>query len=124
MNFIAGIVLLALGLGCGALLLLIPMGVIEGNAGLALWVLFPLFAVGGYFLAASAAADGKAAALSRGTGAVLMLLALAAAVILVLQAAAIVQPAGSTLSLWYVLILGLVLGVTGLATRPDRAQAR
>jgi hypothetical protein len=122
MNFIAGIVLLALGLGCGALLLLIPMGVIEGNAGLALWVLFPLFAIGGYFLAASAAANRNAAALSRGTGAVLMLLALAAAVILVLQAAAIVQPAGSTLSLWYVLVLGLVLGVTGLATKPDSAK--
>ena len=122
MTFIAGIVLLALGLGCGALLLLIPMGVIEGNAGLALWVLFPLFAVGGYFLAASAAANRNAAALSRGTGAVLMLLALAAAVILVLHAAAIVQPAGSTLSLWYVLVLGLVLGVTGLATKPDSAK--
>jgi hypothetical protein len=124
MMFIAGLVLLALGLGCGALLLLIPMGVIQGNAGLALWILFPLFAVGGYFLAASAAEDRNAAALSRGTGAVLMVLALAAAVILVLQAAAIIQPEGSTLSLWYVLILGIVLGVTGLATRPDRAQPR
>ena len=124
MMFIAGLVLLALGLGCGALLLLIPMGVIQGNAGLALWILFPLFAVGGYFLAASAAQDRNAAALSRGTGAVLMILALAAAVILVLQAAAIIQPEGSTLSLWYVLILGIVLGVTGLATRPDRAQPR
>ena len=124
MMFIAGLVLLALGLGCGALLLLIPMGVIDGNAGIALWVLFPLFAVGGYFLAASAAADNQAAALTRGTGAVLMILALAAAVILVLNAAAIMQPSGSTLSLWYVLVVGIVLGVTGLATRPDRAQPR
>ena len=124
MMFIAGLVLLALGLGCGALLLLIPMGVIQGNAGLALWILFPLFAVGGYFLAASAAENRNAAALSRGTGAVLMILALAAAAILVLQAAAVVQPEGSTLSLWYVLILCIVLGVTGLATRPDRAQPR
>jgi len=124
MMFIAGIVLLALGLGCGALLLLIPMGVVVGNAGLALWLLFPLFAVGGYFLAASAAEDRNAAALSRGTGAVLMILALAAAVILVLHAAAILQPQGSTLSLWYVLVLGIVLGATGLATRPDRARPR
>src|SRR5690349_16587488 len=124
MNFIAGIVLLALGLGCGALLLLIPMGVIDGNAGLALWILFPVFAIGGYFLAASAAPNRSAGALPRGTGAVLMLLALAAAVILVLQAAAIVQPTGSTLSLWYVLILGIVLGATGLATRPDANPPR
>src|SRR5687768_12633352 len=122
MMFIAGLVLLALGLGCGALLLLIPMGVIAGNAGTAQWVPFPLFAVGGYFLAASAAADNQAAALTRGTGAVLMILALASAVILVLNAAAIMQPRGSTLSLWYVLVVGIVLGVTGLATRPDRAQ--
>ncbi len=117
MMFIAGIVLLALGLGCGALLLLIPMGVIQGTAGIALWVLFPVFAIGGYFLAASAAADRNAAMLSRGTGAVLMLLALAAAIVLVLQAASMFEPSGSTLSLWYVLVLGIVMGITGLATR-------
>lgn len=116
MVYVAGIVLLALGIACGALLLLIPLGVIPGTAGIALWVLFPLFAIGGFLMAATAAQTG-AAMLSRGTGAALMVLALAAAIALVLQAASIFEPSGSTLSLWYVLVLGLVLGATGLATR-------
>ena len=100
MMLIAGLVLLALGLLCGALLLLIPLGVVPGSANLALWLLFPAFAIGG----------------------VLMLLALAAAVALVLQAASI-MPSGDSLSLWYVLVVGLVLGGMGIASRSDRKAA-
>ena len=122
MMLIAGLVLLALGLLCGALLLLIPLGVVPGSANLALWVLFPAFAIGGYFMAASAAADGDAAKITRAIGGVLMLLALAAAVALVLQAASI-MPGGDSLSLWYVLVVGLVLGGMGIASRPDRKTA-
>ena len=123
MLFVAGIVLLALGLLCGALLLLIPLGLIEGNAGLALWVLFPVFAIGGYLMAAASTRGAAIPMLGRASGALLMLLALAAAIALVLQAAAIFQPAGSTLSLWYVLGLGIVLGATGLASHPRSGQA-
>jgi len=122
MIFAAGLVLLALGLLCGALLLLIPLGVIEGAAGMTLWVLFPVFAIGGYLMAASGAGNQNAAMLTRASGAALMVLALASAVALVLQAAAIFSPAGDTLSLWYVLVLGIVLGATGLASR-KRADA-
>ena len=122
MMFIAGLVLLALGLLCGALLLLIPLEVVPGSANIALWLLFPVFAIAGYFMAASAAANRNAAFVTRASGAVLMLLALAAAVALVLQAASIVPPTGS-LSLWYVLIVGLVLGGMGIASRPDRKAA-
>jgi len=122
MMLIAGLVLLALGLLCGALLLLIPLGVVPGSANLALWLLFPAFAIGGYFMAASAAADGAAANITRAIGGVLMLLALAAAVALVLQAASI-MPSGDSLSLWYVLVVGLVLGGMGIASRADRKAA-
>ena len=122
MMFIAGLVLLALGLACGALLLLIPLGVIPGATNLALWVLFPVFAIGGYLMAASAAANRGSATITRASGGVLMLLALAAAVCLVLQAASIVPP-GDTLPLWYVLVIGLVLGGMGVASRPDRKAA-
>lgn len=117
MMLIAGFVLLALGLVCGALLLLIPLGVVDGAVGIALWVLFPAFAIGGYLMAASAAKNESVGWLTRGSGALLMLLALAAAVALVLQAASIYQPQGETLSLWYVLVLGVVLGASGLATQ-------
>ena len=122
MMLIAGLVLLALGLLCGALLLLIPLGVVPGSANLALWVLFPVFAIGGYLMAASAAANRSSATLTRASGGVLMLLALAAAVALVLQAASI-MPSGDSLSLWYVLVVGLVLGGMGIASRPDRKTA-
>lgn len=120
---IAGIAILALGLVCGVLLLLIPLGVVPGSTSVALWLLFPAFAVTGYFMAASAAANRSAAAITRGSGGVLMLLALAAAVVLVLKAAGMVATEGGTLSLWYVLVIGLVLGGMGIASRPDRNAA-
>jgi hypothetical protein len=119
----AGLVLLALGLLCGGLLLLIPLGLVPGEVGVTLWVLFPLFAGGGYLLSASAANDRNAAMLTRASGAVLLLLALAAAVALVLKAASILHTESDTLSLWYVLVVGLVLGITGVASRPDRKAA-
>jgi hypothetical protein len=122
MMFIAGLVLLALGLLCGSLLLLIPLGVVPGSANLALWLFFPAFSIAGYFMAASAAANRNAALITRASGGVLMLLALAAAVVLVLQAASIVQ-SGDSLSLWYVLVVGMVLGGMGIASRPDRKEA-
>jgi hypothetical protein len=120
MMFIAGLVLLALGILCGVLLLLIPLGLVPGATNLALWLLFPAFAIGGYFMAASAAANKGAATITRASGALLTLLALAAAVGLVLKAASLIHPEGDTLSLWYVLVVGLVLGGTGIASRPDR----
>jgi hypothetical protein len=123
MMFIAGLFLLLLGLLCGVLLVLIPVGVVPGSAGLALWVLFPLFTIAGYFMAASAARDRNAAVLTRASGAVLVVLALAAAGILVMKAAALIHPEGDTLSLWYVLVVGLVLGGMGIASRPDRQAA-
>lgn len=112
-----GVVLLLLGLFTGILLVLIPLGIVPGQANLTLWILFPLFAIGGYLMAASAARDDGAAKLTRASGAVMTLLALVAAVVLVLHAASLFEPAGSTLSLWYVLVIGLVLGGTGLASR-------
>ena len=122
MMFLAGLVLLALGLGCGALLVLIPLGVVPGNTNLALWVLFPAFAIAGHLMASSAAANRSAVTITRASGAVLMLLALGAAVALVLQAASVFSP-GDTLPLWYVLVVGLVLGGMGVASRPDRKAA-
>lgn len=123
MLYATGIVLLLLGLLCGALLTLGALGLVDVEPGLTLWILFPLFGIGGYFLAASAGSDDKARMLTRASGIVHALLGLAAAVGLVLQAANLFQSRG-TLTLWYVLVVGLVLGVSGLAAnRPDRATS-
>ena len=120
MLVIAGLVLLALGIACGAILLLAPLGLLPAEAGVAIWVLFPLFTVAGYLLATAPAQDRNIPLLSRISGVVLLLLALAAAVVLVLQGAALVQLRGSTWGIWYVLAIGLVLGATGIAAHQRR----
>lgn len=116
MLFAAGIVLLVLGLFSGAILLLGPLGVVPEAPGYTLWILFPAFTVVGYLMAAAPARDSSLPILSRITGALLMLLALAAGIGLVLQGGAIVTKHTDTTALWYVLVLGIVLGAAGLAS--------
>lgn len=109
MLLVSGLVLLALGIFSGVVLLLSPLGMVDAAAGVALWILFPLFSIGGYFMAAAPSENRNLPLLSRITGAILMLLALAAAAALVMQAAAMIESRG-TWSLWYVLVVGLVAG--------------
>lgn len=116
MLFIAGLVFLALGFLSGALLVLVPLGLIDGTAGLTLWILFPIFTVMGYLMAAATAEPKMLPMLSRFSGVLLLLLALVAAVALVLQGGAILETRADTFSLWYVLGIGVVLGATGLAS--------
>lgn len=123
MLFVAGLLILALGLFSGGVLLLAPLGLIEATAGFALWVLFPVFTIGGYLLAASAAPDTSLPMLSRVTGAVLLLLALVAGVVLVLQGGSIMESRVSSMALWYVLIIGLLGGASGLAAHRKPQQA-
>ena len=123
MLFVAGVLLLALGVFSGAVLLLAPLGLIGAVAGPTLWVLFPLFTVGGYLLAASAAPDTSLPLLSRATGAVLLLLALVAGVVLVLQGGSIMEAKAGSVSLWYVLVIGLLGGASGLAAHRKPEQA-
>lgn len=116
MLFVAGLVLLMLGVLSGLILVLAPLGVAGATAGAALWILFPAFTIGGYLLAALPARTPALVWLTRGSGIALMVLALVAAVALVLQAGSIVPSDGSSLGLWYVLAIGLALGSTGVAT--------
>jgi hypothetical protein len=116
MLFVAGLFLLALGLLSGVFLLLFPLGVIAGAPGTALWVLFPVFTVLGYLMAAAPARDSMVPLLSRITGALLILMALAAAAVLVLQGGGVVAPCDDVTPLWYVLGVGIVLGAAGLAS--------
>jgi hypothetical protein len=116
MLFVAGLVLLALGLLSGVFLLLFPLGVVAGLPGMALWVLFPVFTMLGYLMAAAPARDAMVPLLSRITGALLVLMALAAATVLVLQGGGMMAPSEDTTPLWYVLVVGIVLGAAGLAS--------
>jgi len=120
---IAGGLLLALGVLCGALLVAAALGLGQVQAGAMLWLLFPLFSVAGYALFVVGATPPTIRRLSGLLSGALMLLALAAAVALVLAAAAVLTPPEGTLSLWYVLAVAGVLGALGAATlRHDPAQ--
>jgi len=123
MLLIAGLFLLALGLFSGAFLVLIPLGVLDGTAGLTLWILFPAFTIAGYLMAAIPAEKSALPLLSRISGALLVLLSLIAAAGLVLRASGVIESRGESFSLWYVLCVGLILGVAGITSHRKDAAA-
>ena len=123
MLLIAAFALIALGLACGAALVLAPFGLLPGAAGPALWLLFPVLLSGGYLLFVAPASLPQIRAMSRLASGALLLLALVAAAGLVLDAIGMAVSVSSTTSLWYVLLIGLALGPLGmLAHRAGPAQ--
>ena len=116
MLFAAGLLLLVLGILSGTILVLAPLGLTGATAGMTLWILFPVFTIGGFLLAAMPARSTALAWLTRGSGVALLVLALVAGVALVLQGASMLESRGDSFSLWYVLAIGLVLGATGVAS--------
>ena len=119
MLVLAGALLLVLGVASGVFLALAPFGLVPVAPGLALWVLFPAFTGAGYLLLAFPSRPPALVALSRFAGGVLLTLAIVAAVGLFAAASETLHATRPTLALWYVLVIGLVLGVAGLsAHRP------
>jgi hypothetical protein len=118
---IVGGLLLALGLFAGIVLVLVPLGLAAMNSGAMLWVLFPLLSIIGYTLFATGARVGNFRALSFAVSCLLLVLAVASAAGLVLEATKLISPAGNTLSLWYVLAVGGVLGTIGAAASAKSA---
>jgi hypothetical protein len=114
MMMIAGAVLLVLGLVSGLFLLLAPFGVANVTPSLLTGAMFPVLTLVGYLFVALAARGGAIVPVSRIAGGVLLAFALAAIVALFLVANSLVASAGSTLPLWYVLAIGIVLGPVGL----------
>jgi hypothetical protein len=110
-----GALLLALGLFCGGVLAAVPLGLLAWSPGVSMWVMFPLFCVTGYVAFVMGAKSLHIRWLSVAVSALLLLLAAAAATGLVLVAASALHTEASTLSLWYVLVIGLVLGGVGAA---------
>ncbi len=119
---LAGMVLMVMGLFAGVVLVAVPLGLTASSPGLSLWVLFPLFTIGGYMLTVAGSRTSQVQGLSFGVSCVLLLLAVVAAVALVLSAAAVVPLNGSTLSLWYVLVIAGALGSIGAASRGSVAR--
>jgi hypothetical protein len=111
----AGLVLMVLGVASGLFLVLAPFGVGPAIPGIATWILFPGFTLVGYILFAVEARTKWVVGASRYAGAALLALALAAAVALFVVGNGLAAVGVATLSLWYVLVVGTVMGATGLA---------
>jgi hypothetical protein len=118
---IAGGLLAALGLLAGALLAAASVGL--AAAGPALWILFPLLTLVGWFLLVVSDVDPRRGTATRFVATPLLLLALLCAVALVLGGAGFVDVHGAagSLSLCYVMVLGGVLGATGVAAYGRKA---
>jgi hypothetical protein len=111
----AGLILMVLGVASGLILVLAPFDIGPAIPGITTWILFPGFTLVGYILFAVEARTTWVLGASRVTGAALLTLALAAAVALFAVGNGLIAAAVATLSLWYVLALGTVMGATGLA---------
>lgn len=114
---ITGGVLALLGFLSAVILVTAPMGWMAAKPGLTLWVLFPLFTLVGYGLLAVGSRDPAVRVPTRLLGGGLLLLALLAAIGLMASGAGLLQLHGdSSAPLWYVLVLGGVIGGVGSAT--------
>jgi hypothetical protein len=111
----AGLVLMVLGVASGLVLVLAPFEIGPAIPGVATWILFPGFTLVGYILFAVEAQTAWVVGASRYAGAALLALALAAAVALFAVGNGLIAAAVATISLWYVLAVGTVMGATGLA---------
>ena len=118
---VAGALVVALGLFSGIVLTLAPLGLAPWSPELVLWVLFPLFSVVGFVLVAMAGRTTQVRGFTFAVSCLLLLLALASAAGVVLSAASVIRPVGSTMPLWYVLVVAGVLGAVGAASSQSRA---
>ncbi len=112
---VIGALLLVLGLLSGIFLVLAPFSIGPALPGATTWILFPGLTIVGYILLAASAHMRTISLASRLAGALLLLLAFGAAAALFAIGNALFQPAADALGLWYVMGLGLLLGVTGFA---------
>lgn len=124
MILVAGGLFLVMGLISGLLLALAPLGVTPYQPGWVTWILFPGLTVLGYTFVLLASRTSVVPIITRATGGALLLLAVVATVSIFLLANSMIRTDFSTLPLWYVLGVGLVLGTAGLSFPPgtDKPQ--
>ena len=120
---ITGAIFLAIGLATGAALIASPFGLLAGApSSVAAWLLFPGCFVAGSVLLALGDRGHEFGWLWRICAASLLLLATASALGLALPVLGVLEPAGQTVSLWYVLLLSGLIG-TACALVPAAPSA-
>lgn len=123
MMMVCGGLLLLMGLLSGLLLTGSPFGLGSENLGWVTWLLFPGFTLIGYAFLILPARTSQVVMITRICGGLLLLLATLAAGGLFVSATGVKPASGDTLVLWYVLVLGLILGPAGLAVQPEKTAA-
>jgi len=120
---LSGALFLAIGVAAGVALVVAPFGLLEpARSSIAAWVLFPGCFAAGSLLIALGARDGGIGWLWKVCAVALLALASASALGLALPLLGVVDAAGHTLSLWYVLFVAGVIG-TACALVPSAPTA-
>jgi hypothetical protein len=122
---ISGAIFLTVGIAAGIMLVVTPFGFVGSNESpTAAWFLFPGGFASGSLLLALSAHSAALGWLWRVCSVLLLALATASAIGLVLPVLGVVEPAGNTLPLWYVLALSGVVGTAcALLPVPPAASA-
>ena len=120
---IVGGTLAALGILAAALLVAAPLGLVAASPDVSLWILFPIFTLVGYGLLVVGSRDPAVSAPTKFLAVPLLILALLAAVGLMAGGAGMMTIAGGTAPLWYVMLLGGLLGAVGSAVPGRRSSA-
>jgi hypothetical protein len=121
----SGLIFLAIGIAAGVTLVITPFGLVGSEESpAAAWLLFPGGFTAGSLLLALSARSAALGWLWRACSVLLLALASAAAIGLVLPVLGVVETAGHTLSLWYVLALSGGVGTAcALVPAPPPASA-
>ena len=120
---IAGGLLAALGVLAGALLVGAPLGLVAAAPGLSLWILFPVLTLLGWFMLVVSDLDPLRGMATKAVAIPLFVLALLAVLGLVASGAGLVAVNGlaGTTPLWYVAVVGGLLGSVGTAAYSRKA---
>ena len=120
---IAGGLLAALGVLAGALLVGAPLGLVAAAPGLSLWILFPVLTLLGWFMLVVSDLDPLRGRATKSVAIPLFVLALLAVLGLVATGAGLLAVNGlaGTAPLWYVAVVGGVLGAVGTAAYSRKA---
>ena len=120
---ITGALLSAFGLVAALLLMASPLALDSGiTAGAVLWVLFPLFTALGWTLMVMGSRDRTVRLPTQLVAGALLVMALVAAGALVLAAANVFTAQAGTAAWWYVMAIGGIAGVIGMAAYGRRGD--
>lgn len=116
MLFFVGVIFIALGLLSGTVLVGSTVGLLAAEPGLTLWLTFPSLCIAGFLIVAMQTQTAQVRIVSLVMSGVLLMLALASIVVLVLASASLLPAPSNSAALWFVLVVGLVLGSFGAAS--------